>query len=61
MDFALLGWQRASVGKSRWDNLESKHWDSRLFAKVGHNKLLISLARVAPSTGTIDGTGAPVG
>ena len=29
-----------------------------LFAKVGHGKLLISLAGVSPSTGTIWGTAA---
>jgi hypothetical protein len=27
------------------------------YAKVGHDKLLIGLARVAPSTGTIEGIG----
>jgi hypothetical protein len=37
----------------RWDNLENKQWDSMgLLAKVGHGKLLISLAGVTPSTGT---------
>jgi hypothetical protein len=36
-----------------WDNLEKAYWDSMgRRARVGHDKLLISLARVAPSTGT---------
>jgi hypothetical protein len=42
----------ARVG--RWDNLENTDWDSMgRLARVGHDKLLISLAAVAPLLDTI--------
>jgi hypothetical protein len=45
--------RRDRVSENRWDNLENTDWDSMgPYAKVGLDKLLIGLARVAPLLGT---------
>jgi hypothetical protein len=45
--------RRDRVSENRWDNLENTDWDSMgRLASVGHVKLLIGLACVAPLLGT---------